>query len=54
MKLSLAARLPIIAAIALAVAAVDWALNAWALAALRPDQIVFNPDSTWHAAVTSQ
>jgi hypothetical protein len=51
MKLSLAARLPLIAAAALTVMAVDWGLKAWALAALRPDQIVFNADSTWHAAV---
>ena len=47
MKLSLAARLPLIAAAALTVMAVDWGLKAWALAALRPDQIVFNADSTW-------
>jgi lipoprotein signal peptidase len=51
MKHSLAARLPIIAAIALTVAAIDWALKAWALAALRPDQLVFNADRTWHAVV---
>jgi hypothetical protein len=51
MKHSLAARLPIIAAIALAVAATDRALKTWAPAALRPDQIVFNSESTWHAVV---
>ena len=51
MNRSLAARLPIIAAIALTVAATDWALKAWALAALRPDQIVFNAESTWPGVV---
>jgi lipoprotein signal peptidase len=46
MKLPL--RLLHIAAVALAVAAVDWALKAWALAALRPDQLVFHVDRSWH------
>jgi hypothetical protein len=51
MKLSLAARLLLIVAVALAVAAADWGLKAWALVALSPDQIVFNADSTWISAV---
>ena len=44
MTLSLPVRLLFIAAVALAVAAVDWGLKAWALEALRPGQIVFNVD----------
>src|SRR3954466_11836462 len=40
-----------IAAVALAVAVVDWSLKAWAVAALRPDQIVFNADRPWHLVV---
>ena len=51
MPLSLTVRLLFIAAVALAVAAIDWGLKAWALEALRPDQIVFNVDRTWHYVV---
>jgi lipoprotein signal peptidase len=51
MPLSLAARLLHIAAVAVAVAVIDWALKAWALEALRPDQIVFNTDRPWHAVL---
>ena len=32
-------------------AGIDWGLKAWALAALRPDQIVFNVDRSWHYVV---
>ena len=49
MPLSLAVRLLHIAAVALVVAAVDWGLKAWAVEALRPDQVVFNHDRPWHA-----
>ena len=48
MELSPARRGLSIAAVALAVAAVDWALKLWAVEALRPDQIVFNADRPWH------
>ena len=48
MPLSLPVRLLFIAAVALALAAVDWSLKAWALEALRPDQIVFNVDRPWY------
>jgi lipoprotein signal peptidase len=44
-------RLLCVAAVALAVAVVDWGLKAWALEALRPDQIVFNVDRPWHLAL---
>ena len=42
MPLSLPRPLLYVAAVALLVAGVDWGLKAWALEALRPDQIVFN------------
>jgi lipoprotein signal peptidase len=51
MPLPLPARLLQIAAVALFLAAVDWGLKAWALAALRPDQIVFNTSRPWHVVV---
>jgi lipoprotein signal peptidase len=46
--MTLPLRLLFIAAVALAVAGIDWGLKLWALEALRPDQIVFNVDRTWH------
>jgi lipoprotein signal peptidase len=42
-----------VAAVALLVAGVDWALKAWALTALRPDQVVFNVNRPWHLVVVS-
>ena len=51
MTISLPVRLLFIAAVALAVAATDWGLKAWALEALRPDQIVFNESRPWQAVV---
>ncbi len=51
MTLSLPVRLLFIAAVALTVAGIDWGLKAWALEALRPDQIVFNVDRSWHYIV---
>jgi lipoprotein signal peptidase len=51
MPLSLPVRLLFIAAVALAVAAVDWGLKAWALEALRPDQIAFNVDRPWYVVL---
>lgn len=48
MPLSLPLRVLHIAAVALLVAAVDWGLKAWALEALRPDQVVLNADRPWH------
>ena len=53
MALSLPVRLLFIAAVALTVAAIDWGLKAWALEALRPDQIVFNVGRTWHYVLVS-
>jgi lipoprotein signal peptidase len=50
---TLATRLARVAPIALAAAAVDWALKAWALAALRPDQLVFNTEAPWHDVAIS-
>ena len=51
MQLSLLARLLRIAAVALLVAGIDWGLKAWALEALRPDQIVFNESRPWHVVL---
>jgi hypothetical protein len=51
MAFPLPVRLLEIAAVALAVAAVDWALKAWALVALRPDQLVFHSNRPWHVVV---
>jgi lipoprotein signal peptidase len=48
MPLSLPARLLSLAAVALIVAALDWGLKAWALVALRPDQVAFNVDRAWY------
>ena len=45
---SLPVRLLFIAAVALVVAAADWGLKAWAVEALRPGEVVFNVDRTWH------
>jgi lipoprotein signal peptidase len=42
-----------VAAVALLVAGIDWALKAWATAALRPDQIVLNTNHPWHLVVAS-
>ena len=51
MPLSLLRRLMHVAAVALLVAGIDWGLKAWALEALRPDQIVFNESRPWHAVL---
>jgi len=51
MPLSLLRRLLHVAAVALLVAGIDWGLKAWALEALRPDQIVFNVSRPWHAVL---
>lgn len=48
MALSLPVRVLHIAAVAIVVAGIDWGLKAWALEALRPDQIVFNVSRPWH------
>ena len=40
MPLSLLRRLVYVSAVALVVAAIDWGLKAWALVALRPDQVL--------------
>jgi hypothetical protein len=50
---TLATRLARVAPIALAAAAVDWGLKAWALGALRPDQLVFNTEAPWHDVALS-
>jgi lipoprotein signal peptidase len=52
MPLSLPARLLYVAAVACVLADVDWALKAWALSGLRPDQIVLNTDRPWHVIPT--
>ena len=51
MPLSLLRRLLHVAAVALLVAGIDRGLKAWALEALRPDQIVFNESRPWHAVL---
>jgi len=51
MPLSLPVRLLHVAAVALAVAVVDWGLKVWAVEALHPDQIVFNTDRPWHVVL---
>jgi lipoprotein signal peptidase len=51
MPLPLAVRLLHIAAVALAVALLDWGLKVWAVEALRPDQVVFNTDRPWHVVL---
>jgi lipoprotein signal peptidase len=48
MTLTVPVRLLFIASVALAVAGIDWGLKVWAVEALRPDQIVFNVDRSWH------
>ena len=53
MTISLPARLLQVAAVALLLAAVDWGLKAWALEALRPDQLVFNTARPWHVVLVS-
>jgi hypothetical protein len=53
MPLPLAVRLLFVAAVGVGVAAVDWALKAWALVTLRPDQLVFNADRPWHLILAS-
>jgi lipoprotein signal peptidase len=53
MNVSLPVRLLFIAAVALFVAAIDWSLKAWALEALRPDQLVFNTSRPWHMILVS-
>ena len=49
--LPLSVRLLYVAAVALAVALVDWGLKVWAVEALRPDQIVLNTDRPWHVVL---
>jgi lipoprotein signal peptidase len=51
MPLSLLRRLLHVAAVALVVAGIDWGLKAWALVALRPDQVVFNESRPWHVVL---
>jgi lipoprotein signal peptidase len=51
MPLSLVRRLLHVAAVALVVAGIDWGLKAWALVALRPDQVVFNESRPWHVVL---
>ena len=51
MPLSLLRRLLHVAAVALLVAGIDWGLKAWALGALRPDQIVFNESRPWQVVL---
>ena len=51
MPLSLPVRLLCVAAVALLVATIDWGLKAWALEALRPDQVVFNESRPWHVVL---
>ena len=51
MPLSLLRRLLHVAAVALLVAGIDWGLKAWALGALRPDQIVFNESLPWQVVL---
>ncbi len=48
MPLSLPVRLLQIAAVPVMLAVVDWSLKTWALAELRPDQIVLNTQRPWH------
>ena len=51
MPLSLLRRLVYVSAVALVVAAIDWGLKAWALVALRPDQVLFNESRPWHVVL---
>ena len=51
MPLSLLRRLVYVAAVALVVAAIDWGIKAWALVALRPDQVLFNESRPWHVVL---
>ena len=48
MTLSLPVRLLHIASVAVMLAVIDWSLKTWALADLRPDQVVLNTDRPWH------
>ena len=49
MPLSLPLRLLNIAAVAIAVAVIDWSLKVWAQIDLPPEDIVLNTDRQWHA-----
>jgi lipoprotein signal peptidase len=46
-------RLLLIASVAVMLAVIDWSLKTWALAELRPDQIVLNSDRPWHLILVS-
>jgi lipoprotein signal peptidase len=46
--MTLPVRLLHVAAVAVALAVIDWSLKTWAVSELRPDRIVLNTDRPWH------
>ena len=51
MPLPLLRRLLYVSAVAMVVAAIDWSVKAWALVALRPEQVLFNESRPWHVVL---